>query len=202
MAISAAEVKKLRDATGAPMLDTKNALEMHNGDFEKAAEWLKEKGLAKAAKKADRETREGRIEVYVHPGNRVAVMVEVTCETDFVAKTDAFQAFAHDVALHIAMASPKYVDVADIPAAELEANKAKLRQEALSEGKPEAVADKIVEGKLEKYYADVSLLHQPFVKDDSKTIGLMLKEAIGTIGENMKIRRFTRYALAEESKEE
>jgi elongation factor Ts len=197
MAISAAEVKKLREATGAPMLDTKNALELHNGDFEKASEWLREKGLVKAAKKADRETREGRIEVYVHQGNRVAVMVEVTCETDFVAKTEAFQSFAHDVALHIAMAAPKYVDVTDIPAAELEENKAKLRQEALAEGKPEAVADKIVDGKLEKYYADVSLLRQPFVKNDEKTIGLMLKEAIGTIGENMTIRRFTRYELGE-----
>jgi len=162
MAISAADVKKLREETGAPMLDCKNALEQHGGDFAKAVEWLKEKGLAKAAKKADRVTKEGRVEVYVHPGNRVAVMVEVNCETDFVAKTEAFQAFAHEVAIHIAMAAPQYVDLADIPAAELEAAKTRLRDEALAEGKPANVADKIVEGKLEKYYAENCLLRQPF----------------------------------------
>ena len=197
MAISAADVKKLREATGAPMLDCKTALEQHNGDFDKAIEWLKEKGLAKAAKKADRATKEGRVEVYLHPGNRVAVMVEVNCETDFVAKTDAFQAFAHEVALHIAMAAPKYVDVADIPAADLEAKKAEMKQEALADGKPEHVAEKIVEGRLDKYYAEVCLLRQPFVKDEDKTIGVMLKEAIAAIGENMAIRRFTRYQLGE-----
>jgi elongation factor Ts len=197
MAISAAEVKKLRDATGAPMLDCKNALEQHSGDFDKAVEWLKEKGLAKAAKKADRTTNDGRIEVYVHQGNRVAVMVEINCETDFVAKTEAFQNFTHDVALHIAMASPKYVDLADIPAAELEENKTKFRNEALAEGKPANVADRIVEGKLEKYYAESCLLRQPFVKDEDKTIGMMLKEAIAAIGENVTIRRFTRYQLGE-----
>jgi len=197
MAISAAEVKKLREETGAPMLDCKNALEQHNGDFAKAVEWLKEKGLAKAAKKADRATQEGRVEVYVHPGNRVAVMVEVNCETDFVAKTDAFLAFAHEVAIHIAMAAPKYVDVTNIPPAELEATKTKLRDEALAEGKPANVAEKIVEGKLEKYYAETCLLRQPFVKDEDKLIGAMLKEAIASIGENMAIRRFTRYQLGE-----
>ncbi len=197
MAISAADVKKLREATGAPMLDCKNALEQNGGDFDKAMEWLKERGLAKAAKKADRATHEGRIEVYVHPGNRVAVMVEVNCETDFVAKTEAFQAFTHDVAIHVAMAAPKYVDMADIPAAELEEAKARLRAEALTEGKPEHVAEKIVEGKLDKYYAEACLLRQPFVKDEEQTIGAMLKAAIAAIGENMTIRRFTRYQLGE-----
>lgn len=197
MAISAAEVKKLRDATGAPMLDCKNALERHGGNFEQAVAWLKEKGLAKAARKADRATQEGRVEVYVHPGNRVAVMVEVNCETDFVAKTEAFQALAHDVAIHIAMASPRFLDVADIPAAELEAARVRLREEALAEGKPAHVADRIVDGKLEKYYAEVCLLRQPFIKDEDKTIGALLKEAIAGIGENMAIRRFTRYQLGE-----
>jgi len=197
MAIAAAEVKKLREATGAPMLDCKNALEQFSGDIEKATEWLKEKGLIKAAKKAERETKEGRIEVYVHQGNRVAVMAEINCETDFVAKTDAFQAFTHEVAIHIAMAAPKYVDVANIPAAELEAAKTQMHDEALAEGKPEHVAQKIVEGKLEKYYAEVCLLRQPFVKDEDKLIGLMLKEAIAAIGENITIRRFTRYQLGE-----
>ena len=197
MAIAAAEVKKLREATGAPMLDVKNALEQFHGDVAQATEWLKEKGLIKAARKADRETKDGRIEVYVHPGNRVAVMVEINCETDFVAKTDAFQAFAHEVALHIAMAAPRYVDLADIPPADLEAARSQLRAEALAEGKPEHVADKIVEGKLDKYYAEVCLLRQPFVKDEDKQIGLMLKEAIAAIGENITIRRFTRYQLGE-----
>jgi elongation factor Ts len=197
MAISAADVKKLREETGAGMLDCKTALETHGGNFEKATEWLKEKGLAKAAKKADRLTKEGRVEVYVHPGNRVAVLVEVNCETDFVAKTEAFQNFAHEVAIHIAMAAPRYVDAAEIPAAELEAAKTRLRDEALAEGKPAHVADKIVEGKLEKYYAESCLLRQPFVKDEDKTIGAMLKEAIVAIGENMAIRRFTRYQLGE-----
>lgn len=197
MAISAADVKRLREATGAAMLDCKNALEQHNGDFEKATEWLKEKGLAKAARKADRAAKEGRVEVYVHPGNRVAVMVEVNCETDFVAKTEAFQEFAHNVAIHIAMASPKYVDVADVPAADLDAAKARMREEAIAEGKPEHVADKIVEGKLDKFYQEVCLLRQPFIKDEEKSIGAMLKDAIVAIGENIVIRRFTRYQLGE-----
>ncbi len=197
MAISAADVKKLREATGAAMLDCKNALEQHNGDFEKATEWLKEKGLAKAAKKSDRAAKEGRVEVYVHPGNRVAVMVEVNCETDFVAKTEAFQEFAHNVAIHIAMASPKYVDVPDVPAADLDAAKARMREEAIAEGKPEHVADKIVEGKLDKFYQEVCLLRQPFIKDEEKSIGAMLKGAIVAIGENIVIRRFTRYQLGE-----
>lgn len=195
MAVSAADVKKLREATGAAMLDCKNALEQNNGDFEKSLEWLKEKGLAKAAKKADRVTKDGRIEVYVHPGNRVAVMVEINCETDFVAKTEAFQNFTHDVALHIAMASPKYVDVADIPAADLEAAKDEFRHQAMAEGKPADIAEKVAEGRLEKFYQDICLLRQPFIKDEDKLIGQMLKEAIASIGENMNIRRFVRYEL-------
>ena len=195
MAVSAAEVKKLREATGAAMLDCKNALEQNNGDFEKSLEWLKEKGLAKAAKKADRVTKDGRIEVYVHPGNRVAVMVEINCETDFVAKTEAFQNFTHDVALHIAMANPKYVDVADIPAAGLEAAKDEFRNQAMAEGKPADIAEKVAEGRLEKFYQEACLLRQPFIKEEEKTIGQMLKEAIASIGENMNIRRFVRYEL-------
>jgi elongation factor Ts len=195
MAVSAADVKKLREATGAAMLDCKNALEQNNGDFEKSLEWLKEKGLAKAAKKADRVTKDGRIEVYVHPGNRVAVMVEINCETDFVAKTEAFQNFTHDVALHIAMANPKYVDVADIPAADLEAAKDEFRNQAMAEGKPADIAEKVAEGRLEKFYQDTCLLRQPFIKDEEKIISQMLKEAIASIGENMNIRRFVRYEL-------
>lgn len=195
MAVSAADVKKLREATGAPMLDCKNALEQHGGDVEKAVEWLKEKGLAKAAKKADRAATEGRVEVYVHMGNRVAVMAEINCETDFVAKTEAFQTFAHEVALHIAMANPKYLDVADIPPAEVEAAKAGFRDQAVAEGKPAATAEKVAEGRMEKFYQEMCLLRQPFVKDEEKTIRQLLTDAIAAIGENIVIRRFIRYEL-------
>ena len=197
MAISASDVKKLREATGAAMLDCKNALEQNGGDFEKANAWLKDKGLAKAAKKADRVTKDGRVEVYAHQGNRLAVMVEVNCETDFVAKTDAFQKFTHDLALHIAMANPKYIDAADIPAADLEAAKAEYRNLAVADGKPADVAEKIAQGRLEKFYEEACLLRQPFIKDEGKTIGQMLQEAIAAIGENMIIRRFVRYELGQ-----
>ncbi len=195
MAVSAADVKKLREATGAPMLDCKNALEQHGGDVEKAVEWLKEKGLAKAAKKADRAATEGRVEVYVHMGNRVAVMAEINCETDFVAKTEAFQTFAHEVALHIAMANPKYLDVADIPPAEVEAAKAGFRDQAVADGKPAAIAEKVAEGRMEKFYQEMCLLRQSFVKDEEKTIRQLLTDAIAAIGENIVIRRFIRYEL-------
>ncbi|MBI2976302.1 MAG: translation elongation factor Ts [Chloroflexi bacterium] len=195
MAVSAADVKKLRETTGAPMLDCKNALEQHGGDVEKAVEWLKEKGLAKAAKKAERAATEGRVEVYVHLGNRVAVMAEINCETDFVAKTEAFQTFAHEVALHIAMANPKYLDVADIPPAEVEAAQAGFRDQAVADGKPAAIADKVAEGRMEKFYQEMCLLRQPFVKDEEKTIRQLLTDAIAAIGENIVIRRFIRYEL-------
>jgi elongation factor Ts len=195
MAVSAADVKKLREATGAPMLDCKNALEQHGGDVEKAVEWLKEKGLAKAAKKADRAATEGRVEVYVHMGNRVAVMAEINCETDFVAKTEAFQTFAHEVALHIAMANPKYLDVADIPPAEVEAAQAGFRDQAVADGKPAAIAEKVAEGRMEKFYQEMCLLRQSFVKDEEKTIRQLLTDAIAAIGENIVIRRFIRYEL-------
>ncbi len=195
MAVSAADVKKLREATGAPMLDCKNALEQHGGDVEKAVEWLKEKGLAKAAKKAERAATEGRVEVYVHMGNRVAVMAEINCETDFVAKTEAFQTFAHEVALHIAMANPKYLDVADIPPAEVEAAQAGFRDQAVADGKPAAIAEKVAEGRMEKFYQEMCLLRQPFVKDEEKTIRQLLTDAIAAIGENIVIRRFIRYEL-------
>src|SRR3990172_11256373 len=197
MAISASDVKKLRQATGAAMLDCKTALEQNGGDFEKANAWLKEKGLAKAAKKADRLAKDGRVEVYAHQGNRLAVMVEVNCETDFVAKTDAFQKFTHDLALHIAMANPRYIDAADIPAADLEAAKAEYRNLAVADGKPADVAEKIAQGRLEKFYEEACLLRQPFIKDEGKTMGQMLQEAIAAIGENMIIRRFVRYELGQ-----
>ncbi|MBI3359883.1 MAG: translation elongation factor Ts [Chloroflexi bacterium] len=195
MEITAALVKQLREATGAPVLDCKKALEANGGDLEKAKAWLAEKGLASAAKKAGRAAEEGRVEVYIHPGNRVGVMVEVNCETDFVAKTNAFQSFAHEVALHIAFANPKYLDVTDLPADVVSAEKDKLRERALADGRPEKIADKIVEGQIEKFLQEVCLLRQPFIKDEKVTIGDLLKQTVATIGENVVIRRFARFEL-------
>ena len=197
MSISASAVKELREQTGAGIMDCKKALAENNGDVEKSITFLREKGLAAAQKKAGRVAADGLVLSYIHGGGKVGVLVEVNCETDFVAKTEAFQKFAHNVAIHIAMASPKYVDVADVPAADLDAAKARMREEAIAEGKPEHVADKIVEGKLDKFYQEVCLLRQPFIKDEEKSIGAMLKGAIVAIGENIVIRRFTRYQLGE-----
>ena len=197
MEITTQQVKELRELTGAGVLDCRKALQAHDGDFEKAAASLREKGLAAAAKKADREAREGMVELYAHGGGRVGVMVEVNCETDFVARTDKFRTFAHDLALHIAASNPKWVDVADIPADVLEAEKTSARERALQEGKPEKIVDRIIEGKLEKFYQENCLLRQPFVKDDSVIVGDLLKQTIAAIGENVIIRRFARWALGE-----
>ena len=195
MAISADMVKALREATGAAVLDCKKALEQFDGDMDKAKAFLAEKGLATAAKKADRAAREGVIETYTHPGARVGVMVEVNCETDFVARNDKFKTFAHEVALHIAFASPAYVDVADIPAEVVEEQRKEFVKEAKATGKPDNVIEKIVEGKLEKYYADVCLLRQPFVKDDKLTVSDLMTQAISETKENMRISRFARFEL-------
>jgi elongation factor Ts len=197
MQISAAQIKQLREETGAGVLDCKRALEAAGGDQEKAKAWLNEKGLASAAKKSDRAANEGRIEVYVHPGNRVAVMVEVNCETDFVAKTEAFQGFAHEVALHIAFANPRYVDPADVPPPAIAEEQAKLRERAQAEGKPAHVVEKIVAGQMEAFYQEACLLRQPYVKDEKTTIGDLLKQTVTAIGENVVIRRFARYELGE-----
>lgn len=197
MEISAALIKQLRETTGAGVLDCKKALETNGGDLDQAKTWLTEKGLASAAKKAGRAAREGRVEAYLHPGNRVAVLVEVNCETDFVAKTQAFRSFAHDVALHIAFARPQYLDVADVPVDVVDAESARLRERAVADGKPEQVLDKIVAGQMEKFYQEVCLRRQPFVKDEQVMIGDMLKQTIATIGENVVIRRFVRYELDE-----
>jgi len=188
-------VKELREATGAAVLDCKKALEQFEGDMDKAKAFLAEKGLATAAKKAERAAREGVIETYTHPGARVGVMVEVNCETDFVARNEKFKTFAHEVALHIAFASPAYVDVADIPAEVVEEQRKEFVKEAKATGKPDNVIDKIVEGKLEKYYADVCLLRQPFVKDDKLTVSDLMTQAISETKENMRISRFARFEL-------
>ncbi len=197
MTISAQMVKELREATGAAVLDCKKALEEHQGDMEKAKAYLAEKGLAVAKKKAERIAREGKIETYTHPGGRVGVIVEVNCETDFVAKTEQFQTLAHDIALHIAFASPLYVDIADIPADVLEAQKKKFYEEGRAQGKPDHVIEKMVEGKLNKYFAEVCLMHQPFVKDDEITVSDLVTRAIAEIKENIKVSRFARYELGQ-----
>ena len=197
MEISATQVKELREATGAGVLECRKALEQNNGDYEKAVALLKEKGLAKAAKKAERAVKDGRVEVYAHPGNRVGVMLEVNCESDFVAATEEFKTLVHDLALHIAFSNPKYIRPEDVLADELEAQRAKFRAEAVATGKPENVLDKIVQGKLDKYYDEVCLLRQPFVKDDKVTVGDLVTAGIAKIGENIVVRRFVRYELGE-----
>jgi len=197
LTVSATQVKELRESTGAGVLDCRKALQENNGDFDKAVAFLREKGLAAAAKKAGREAREGAVELYSHGGGRVGVMVEVNCETDFVARTEQFRALAHDLALQVAAANPRYLDVTDVPAEVVEGEKTIARNRALQEGKPEKVLDKIVEGRLEKFYQEVCLLRQPFVKDESLTIAELLKQTVSTIGENVIIRRFARWELGE-----
>ena len=198
MEITTAQIKELREATSAGVLECRKALEQAQGDMAKAAAILKEKGLAKAAKKSERTTKDGRVELYAHPGNRMGVMLEVNCESDFVARTEGFKTLVHDLALHIAFSNPKYIKPEDIPADVLEAQRAAFRAEALASGKPEAVVDRIVQGKLAKYYDDTCLLRQPFVKDDKVKIGDMVTNAIATIGENIIVRRFIRYELGED----
>lgn len=199
MAITAQQVKDLRDATGAGPLDCKKALESTAGDFEKAVELLREKGLARAAKKlgSGRTMNEGVIETYQHFNRRLGVMVEVNCETDFVANTDQFRAFAKDVALHVANLNPEYVKREDVPEAIIEAERQLQRRRAIEEGKPEAIADKVVAGRMDKFFEEIVLLEQPFLKDDAKTIQQLLSEVVAELGESIEIRRFSRFALGE-----
>ena len=202
MEITAQMVKELRDATGATVLESKKALEQHGGDLDKAKAYLNEQGLATAAKKSEREAREGLVETYTHPGGRVGVMLEVNCETDFVANTDQFKTLAHELALHVAFSNPQYLDVEDVPEAVVEAEKTVYRQEAQAEGKPEDVVEKIIEGKLGKFYAEICLLQQPFVKDDEMTVTDLVTQAIGELKENIVVRRFARFELGESGGED
>lgn len=195
--ITAALVKELRERTGAGMMDCKKALAATEGDMDKAIDFLREKGLAAAAKKAGRIAAEGLVESYIHGGGRIGVLVEVNCETDFVAKTDAFKSLVKDIAMHIAAANPSYLRREEVPAAELEHEKMVLSEQARNEGKPEKIIAKMVTGRIEKYYKEVCLLEQPFVKDPDKTISDLITESIAKIGENIAIRRFTRYQLGE-----
>jgi len=197
MAITAEMVKELRGLTGAGVLEAKKALEQTEGDFEKAIDILREKGAARAAKRADRAAKEGLIELYAHPGGRVGVMLELNCESDFVARTEGFRELAHNLALHIAAAAPRYLRPEDVPASEIERETAVLKAQAMSEGKPEAIAEKIVAGRITKFYEEICLLEQPFVKDEKVKIKDMLADAVRTTGENMMVRRFVRYQLGE-----
>ena len=193
--ITAALVKELRERTGAGMMDCKKALSATDGDLEKAIDFLREKGLAAAAKKAGRVAAEGLVEAYIHGGGRIGVLVEVNCETDFVAKTDAFKELVKDIAMHIAATNPSYLKREEVPTAELEHEQAVLAEQARNEGKPEKIIEKMVAGRIEKYYKEVCLMEQPFVKDPDKTISDLITESIAKIGENISIRRFTRYQL-------
>ncbi|RKD34465.1 translation elongation factor Ts [Thermohalobacter berrensis] len=203
MAIKASMVKELREKTGAGMLDCKKALEETNGDIEKAVEILRKKGLSKAAKKADRIAAEGIVDAYIH-GGRIGVLVEVNSETDFVAKNEEFKQFVKDIAMQIAAQNPKYISREEVPEKELEKEKNILREQAKNEGKPDHIVEKIVEGRIEKYFEQVCLLEQPFIKDTDITIKELLTQKIAKIGENLKIRRFVRFEVGEglEKKEE
>jgi elongation factor Ts len=194
---SAGDVKELRERTGAGMMDCKRALEEADGNVERAVALLRERGLAAAAKRAGREAREGVVASYIHPGGRVGVLIEVNCETDFVARTDQFQKLVRDLAMQVAGLAPIYVDVDRIPAAELEAKKATLLADEAVQKKPEHIRPQIIEGQLKKWQAEVCLLEQPF-RDTDQTVRELVTAAIATIGENILVRRFSRYALGEE----
>jgi elongation factor Ts len=197
MAVTLEDIKKLRAMTGAGMMDVKKTLAETDGDVERAATLLRERGIAKAAKKADREAREGFIGSYVHHNGKIATLVELNCETDFVARNESFQALARDLAIHTAMANPTYRSRDDVPAEIVETERNVLAEQAKGEGKPENVVAKMVEGRLNKFYQEVCLLEQPFIKDDKRTVEQLLKEAIATIGENIQIGAFSRIAIGE-----
>jgi elongation factor Ts len=195
MSIPASQVKELRQQTGAGVLDCRKALEETGGDIEKAAALLRKQGLDKAAKRAERETREGVLDMYSHGDGRVGAMVEVNCETDFVARTEGFRTFAHEMALQVVATAPQWVSVEDVPEEVLQEKREAFRQEAMAEGKLEKVIDRIVEGRMEKLLQDMCLLSQPYIRDDSKTVSDLLQETIAATGENIAIRRFVRWSV-------
>lgn len=194
MAISAESVKRLRELTGAGFMDCKRALEETDGDVDRAVALLRERGVASAAKKSGREAREGAIGSYIHTGGRVGVLIEVNCETDFVARTDEFQRLVRDLAIQVAGLAPRYPDVGDVPEADVEAKRRELLEDESVQQKPEAIRAQIVDGQLKKWYRDVVLLEQPF-RDEDRTVRDLITEKIATIGENIRVRRFERYEL-------
>ena len=191
------DIKTLREQTGAGMLDCKKALEQNGGNMDKAADWLREQGIAKAAKKQSRIAAEGSVFLYNHMNGKIGVMLELNCESDFVAKNEDFQALGHDICLHIAANAPKYVRREEVESADLEKEREILRAQVINEGKPEAMADKIVDGKIKKYYKDVCLLEQEFVKNPEITVEQLVNEAILKIGEKITVRRFARFVMGE-----
>ncbi len=201
--VTAEQVKELRERTGAGIMDCKKVLVETDGNIDKAIELLREKGIAKAAKKAGRIASEGLVEAYIH-GGRIGAIVEVNSETDFVANNETFKAFVKDVAMHVAASGPKYVKIEEVPAEVVEAEKKILKEQAIQEGKPEAIVEKMLEGRIKKFYAEICLLEQPFIKNPDVTVGQYLAETIATIGENIVIRRFARFERGEgiEKKEE
>jgi len=196
-AVGAGVVKELRERTGAGMMDCKKALEESGGNIDKAIEFLRIKGLSKAAKKAEREANEGLVMSYIHPGNRIGVLIEVNCETDFVARTDEFQALVRNLAMHVAAAAPLGVNKEDIPSELMEKEKEVFKAQALEEGKPAAVVDKIIAGRVEKFYAEAALMEQVYVRDNEKRVKDLVNEAISKLGENIKIARFARFQLGQ-----
>ncbi|MEC0091375.1 MULTISPECIES: translation elongation factor Ts [Paenibacillus] len=197
MAVNASAVKELRERTGAGMLDCKKALDETNGDVEKAIDFLREKGLSAAANKAGRAATEGTVESYIHAGGKIGVLVEINSETDFVGKTEEFKSFARDIAMQIAAANPLYVRREEVPQEEVDREMEVLKSQALNEGKPEKIIAKMVEGRISKFYEEICLMEQSFIKDPDKTISMMLNEKISKIGENISIRRFVRFELGE-----
>jgi len=201
MEITANQVKELRERTGAGMMDCKKALSESSGDFEKAIEYLRKRGIASAAKKAGRATKEGLVSAYIHGEGRVGVLVEINCETDFVARTEQFKQFVKDVSMHIAAANPLWVSSDEVPSNVLAKEKEIAIAQMQGTGKPAAVLEKIAEGKVKKFYEESCLLNQPFIKDPNKSVEQLLKETIGSLGENMAIRRFARFVLGESTKD-
>src|SRR5260370_24643507 len=196
--ISAAQVKELREKTGAPMMDCKHALTEAKGNLEEAVVLLRKKGVSVAAKKATRVTTEGSVVSYIHAGGKIGVLVEVNCESDFVARTDDFKELVHDISMHIAAADPKYARKEDVPPAEVEKEKDVERARAIAEGKPEKMADKIVEGRMGKFYEEVCLYQQPFVKENTLTVEEVIKTKIAKLGENISVARFVRFKVGDE----
>jgi len=197
MAVTIDMIKELREKTGSGMMDCKKALTEADGDMEKAIVWLREKGISSADKKMTRIAAEGIVDAYIHAGGRVGVLIEVNIETDFAAKNEDFKKMVRDIAMQVAAMSPRWVSKTDVPDEELEKEREIVRNQALNEGKPEKIVDKIVDGRIAKFYEENCLLEQAFVKDDSKTIGTLVKEMIATIGENITVRRFVRFEMGE-----
>jgi len=197
MDVNATVVRELRERTGAGIMDCKKALAESGGNLEKAVDYLRQKGLAAAARKVDRVAADGAVGAYVHPGGKIGVLVEINCETDFVARTAEFQALLKDMAMQVAAANPRYVRREEVSADELEKEKAIYRQQALESGKPERVVEKIVEGKMDRFYSEVCLLEQAFIKDPDRKVSDISRDAVGRLGENIQVRRFARYHLGE-----